>query len=498
MKALGGYSPPMANTPPIRASRAFIQTVTLLIGLVTSSLVGFQTAPDAPQIPSGKELERIATSVPILGFSIHLPNGSEVQRQQSSAGLTYQFLPSVVPAPTAQNPQAVIRPWSLRAQVVQGGADQTSPTELIGELVAAQRQSGAVLSPLATTHLEIEGNEPFTLDYFEQQLPDGVRVIWGYTAISVRENHFLLFTLLLSPETYQPYRPVLEESLKTIRRTSKAETSLSLRACMSRGQTFLDSLTPDRLKKLIGLRQWVRIYRPASAANGTDQEVGYALLNVEMGNKEAVQSGDKQDHQEDGLLITVQARVVVDAERSVYRDSIGLYWMAWNQEEEIWSVRGTQRQGEAELSEAESGLRLPESTGNPRPELIVIRAGRESNTRTPSQWKVPNVYLSQPLGWLLGRLLPTTADAVGEYCFYFYDYTSESPTLSRRLDHWAPATDGSGGWILTTRLNPTAPPTTARYLDGVLIDQQTADGVRTVPITSAELDKIWNTKRLRR
>ena len=230
-----------------------------------------------------------------------------------------------------------------------------------------------------------------------------------------------------------------------------------------------------------------------------DQEIGYALLKIEIGNKESVQTGDKQNEQEEGLLVTVQARIIVDAERNIYRDSIGLYWMAWNQSEEIWSVRGTQRQGAAELSEAESGLRLPPTAGNPRPELMVIRQGRESNTRTPSQWTVPDVYLSQPLGWLLGRLLPTTPEAEGEYCFYFYDYTSTTPTLSRRLDHWAPVNDRSGQWILTTRLNPTATPNTARYSDqGILIEQRTADGVVTVPVTSAELDRIWNDKKLRR
>ena len=258
-------------------------------------------------------------------------------------------------------------------------------------------------------------------------------------------------------------------------------------------------MTAERLQTLVGLRQWVRIYRPATGANGTDQELGYALLNIEEGSKAAVQSGDTQVGQDQGLLVTVQARLVVDAQRSIYRDSIGLYWMAWDQSEEIWSVRGTQRQGAAEISEAESGLRVARTTGNPRPELIVIRAGRESNTRTPSRWTLPEVYLSQPLGWILGRLLPTTPDAEGEYCYYFYDYTSESPSLSRRLDHWAPAQDGTGQWVLTSRLSPTATTSTARYdADGTLIEQRTADGVVTVPTTSAELDRIWQAKKLRR
>ncbi|MDG2055312.1 MAG: hypothetical protein P8J86_11470 [Phycisphaerales bacterium] len=489
----------MVKTYPIPPTSALILALLVPVMVISAHLMGRQDAPANSQTTANKQLESVPIDIPLLGFSIQLPKGTQVERQQSPAGLTYQFLASSIPAPTSQNPNASMRPWSLRAQVVQSSNIETTGPQLISEIIAAHRQAGANLTNLATIPFTVDRGERATLDYFEQQLPEGPRVIWGYTAIPIHENHFLLLTLLLSPETYQPYRSLLESSLNTITRTSKAASSLGLRACITRGDAFLASLTPERLKKLAGLRQWVRIYRPATTSNGADQEIGYALLKIEIGSKESVQTGDKHNNQEEGLLVTVQARVIVDADRDIYRDSIGLYWMAWNQSEEIWSVRGTQRQGAAELSEAESGLRLPPTAGKPRPELIVIRQGRESNTRTPSQWTVPDVYLSQPLGWLLGRLLPTTAEAEGEYCFYFYDYTSTTPTLSRRIDHWAPSNNRSGQWILTTRLNPTATPNTARYSDqGILIEQRTADGVVTVPVTSAELDRIWNDKKLRR
>ena len=66
-----------------------------------------------------------------------------------------------------------------------------------------------------------------------------------------------------------------------------------------------------------------------------------------------------------------------------------------------------------------------------------------------------------------------------------------------RLDEWAPTSDGSGGWTLTTQFTSDTPPFTSTYArDGSLIRRTHADGSITEPITVDELRRIYKTKGL--
>jgi hypothetical protein len=193
----------------------------------------------------------------------------------------------------------------------------------------------------------------------------------------------------------------------------------------------------------------------------------------------------------------VQGRYILDAGRGAYHDFIGLYWMAWDQSEELWSVIATQRQGEAERSEAESGMRLPATSGEPRAAVRVITSGRDAAKRQVFEWETPPVYLSQSLGWVIGHLLPRETPTPIELAWYACNSTGSKPNLSQRTDRWEPSPEDDGSWLLTTRLSSDTAPFTSTYgRDGRLIRRSRGDGSVTVPVDIKELRRLWSTKGL--
>jgi len=197
-----------------------------------------------------------------------------------------------------------------------------------------------------------------------------------------------------------------------------------------------------------------------------------------------------------GLMVRVQAKLVIDVQRKDFYDSSATYWMAWDQSEETWSIVGTRRQGDAEISESETGVRESEESSKGSPKLVVMK--RSENTEpVPYQWDVPEVYLSQALGWLAGRLLPRDGDQTRKLAYYFFVSSNLTPKVYLRLDEWAPSSDGSGGWSLTTQFTSDSAPFTSTYSrDGSLIRRSHADGSITEPISLDELRRIYKSKGL--
>jgi hypothetical protein len=197
--------------------------------------------------------------------------------------------------------------------------------------------------------------------------------------------------------------------------------------------------------------------------------------------------------------VGLQGRIIGDVDRGLFYDSIAAYWLAWDQSSEAWSIRGTQRQGRAARSEAETAIRTAQDIGNPRPTLTVIRDERATYERRPHEWQVPDVYLSQALGPLLGRLLPRDEREPREFAWYFYSYDGArgEPQLTQRIDRWASTGDGSGNWVLTSRISSDAAPSETTFTaTGDLVRSRRADGVVTEPITPDALERLWQRKGL--
>jgi hypothetical protein len=306
---------------------------------------------------------------------------------------------------------------------------------------------------------------------------------------------FSIQTLL---EHHQALAAALEASFATIELRNSEELASDRKTRLDAGRAILESATPEKLQSLVGMNQWFRIY--TTNPDGTTTERGYSRLQVLDARKGALEPKKNEnkytpEERKSGMMIRVEGRVVINATRGVYYDSVGLYWMAWDQSEEAWSILGTHRQGDAEQSESETAVRIPASTGKPIATLNVIKSDNATNSREPFNWEVPDVYLSQPIHWVLAKLLPTNISGPREFSFYFYNQSGGIPQVSQRTDTWESA--NNGGFNLITKLTADAKPITSTYnKDGMLIRRVHGDGSITEPTTPDALRKLWKSQGL--
>ena len=464
---------------------------------VLSLIAGFPPAqaqkpgapsPSRPSKPP--ELEPVPFTAESLGLKVNFPLDSIVVAEKSPEGL-------ILTVTDNQNTPT----WTMRIQQMRPSLAQPTPAGLVDDLLRdyrAKKQSYKII-----------GNDPVSVSSIPSQLcfleltnKDGKQYVSGWLVVPNGKSTFMVFAVQTLPEYMSRLRPVFDASFATIELHSAEEVASSENARWEAGRHFLQTLTIDKLKTLIGQSQWHRIYLPADAASGRPEtERGYAWVEVLEAKKGALnpnrpEKDYRDSEREPGLLVRVKGRVIADADRGIFHDSVALYWMAWDKSSETWSVTATRRQGEAEQNENESGIREPKSIGAPSPSLKVIKRA-DAAEPVNYEWTVPDPYLSQALGWLVGRLLPREADQPQDYSYYTYVPSYLKPSMYQRLDHWAPASDGSGNWVLTTQFTSDGQPMTSVYgADGSLVRRTYVDGSVTEPISYEELRRLWKNKGL--
>jgi hypothetical protein len=316
---------------------------------------------------------------------------------------------------------------------------------------------------------------------------------------------FILFSMLTTPAELDRVRRALDASFRTIEIRPRSAILAERERQLLNGAELLRTVDRDRLSALLGRTSWYRIYRRADpTANTRGRELGYSRVEIVEGKKGRLNPGrremdyDATEH-ELGLLVTVQGRLVIDSARHAYYDTIGLYWVAWDQRAEQWSVRATHREGDSERSESETGLRNAPTPGDPQPRLTVIRSEARSKDRKPFEWSVPGVYLSHGLSWIIGDLLPREPGAPEQaYAWYTYQIDRGRPTLSLRFDTWGPGRAGPGTWAMTTRLATLQSKTESLYDQrGTLIRRTREDRTVTEPVDPNALRRLWSSQGLR-
>ena len=430
-----------------------------------------------------------------LGVRLHPPLNARVKHN------TVRNKPSVFLSDGDNTPPT----WTLRVlRVVTVESNPSAAARMqkqIDKLKAAGGNAFTV-SVLSNDRVTVAGRDA-QLCYIEQAFKDGQTAVSGTLLVPAGGRNRLAFSVYTTPEDLNRVRSLMNNVFKTIALRDTSEVVAQLSERLRNGLDLLESLTTQRLKALTGQTMWTRIYRPDAASQqrgpiADGQEVGYSQVEIVEGPRGAVDfnkspSNYNSAERESGLMVRIKGRVIGNRQRGIFYDSVAAYWMAWDQSEELWSVIGTHRQGQASKSEAETGVRLAPSVGQPDPVLQVFRA----EASEPYQWNVPRVYLSQPIAWILGKVLPRDIEQPREYAWYHYNGREAEPKLTRRVDRWEPASDGSGHWILTTRLKPDGKPIVTRYdADGNFLRQTRPDGVIMEPASLEELRRLWRRKGL--
>lgn len=490
--------------------RIHLVIAALLTGMFASQVAaqvisrsGRDAEPESQPLPAdfdprARGLEPTPFVADELGLSIHLPAGSTtiVDRSGGSPRITIQ-----------ENAQP--SRWSMLVQRVTGmqGGPPLTPSAHIDGYLRRLDAAGVPYRVLRNEPMVIRGVGGH-ICFLEQRSPDGQRYVSGWLALPTGaaprtgQATLLEFAVLTLPAHFEAVRPLLDRSLDTIGLRTAAAVEIARRRMIEEGRDTLAALTPERLRSLVGASRWFRVYRPAPPGSSEPQrELGYSLVEVSAA-KNGVLNPEKDERDylagenDEGLLVRVQGRAIDPASGSVY-DSLGLYWLAWDQSSESWSVRATYRAGEATNSKSEMGIRRSASTGDPVPRLTVVQGSAESFQRQNFEWGVPEAYLSQALTWVLGRLLPREPrDEPLELAYYVYSSRDE-PTVTLRRDRWRPAGDGTADWVLETRLGGDQVSTESIYDSrGNLVRRIYGDGSVTEPISLAALRRLWRERGL--
>ncbi len=488
------HSQPLNVTAPFRLAILTVMAICLLALLDTATLAEGQSEKDdfQPLTPDDFQparhglAERPLIAQP-LGLAMYVPDSQLVTDRADGQLVVSLHDPSDPPE------------WTITLQHMHTDRGAT-PRGQIEQHLAALAESGQEHQVIANQSVT-PGNAEGHLCYLQQVSGSGRDAepyISGWLILRASPDAFLVFSILSTPEAFPLLRTALDAGFETINLRSVAELSLERRSRIDAGRAFLESITPERLLPLMDTRQWARLYRIDS--EGREIEVGYSLLEVFEAKRGELHPGRRESEytsteREEGIMVKLQGRIIGDLDRGIFFDSIAMYWMAWDQSEEAWSVRGTQRQGQAERSESETGLRIAPSTGNPRPTLTVIRQRSSDYQRTPAEWSVPDAYLSQALGSVLGRLLPRDEQRRREFSYYFYNYTQATPQLTQRTDQWEPHDNGQ--WRLTTHLNVDSPPIVSIYTaDGEFVRTRRPDGTITEPARIEDIRRLWQRRGL--
>ncbi|MCZ6835992.1 MAG: hypothetical protein O7G85_09485 [Planctomycetota bacterium] len=423
-----------------------------------------------------------------LGLTINLPETASLRVRQLGDRIAYV----VGDAPQPLVWQMQIESVSLNSDVPLDGKWADAGAFLNQILVT--KTNYEVMNRLSPGYAGLKGQ----LCYIKSTPPQGEEVINGWLVLPNGRTTLLVITISMIPEVYDDIHTLLERSFSTIKLKTEEQRNLEQRARISQGRDFLNSITPERIRALVGQQQWFRTYRPASEDGSVpDQEIACSVVEIrealrgELNANKAIEDFSKIE-KEEGIIVRIQGRIVVDVSRNLYFDTVAQFWMSWDQSSEAWSIIGTHRQGRASRTDSETGIRTAPSVGNPIPRLTVIR-----NEPTPYEWDVPNVYLSQPLAWMLGQLLPRETQETRFFTYYFYNARGISPNINLRYDRWEPLQDGSGWWQLATMLDKNQPPDISLYSqEGKLIRRRRPNGDVTEPMSRKSILRRWRNKGL--
>jgi len=457
----------------------------------------------AASLPVSRAAALLLTAILTAGHGHAISGASPDQRRHGleSVGASIQIPPGSIAELTGSGDSASLAiidgspepSWSMRMQVMTSTLPEPVPGRQIRTLIDARQAAGGRVTILADEAF-IASGMPGHLGWLLQTSDDGFSIALGWYCVAIGPREFVVLSAQAIPDNLDAIRPKLDAAARTLQVRPTEELVRERREGLARGEGFLRSLTPARLRQKVGFDQWYRVYHPGGGA-GREQELGVIRLTTLAAPLGAVNPqrdpANYLPHEHvEGFAVRVQTRFH-DRESSTNVDSEALYWMAWDSSEESWSLRATQRLGPRSRSEAITGIRTASSPADPRGTLIVVSTGM--GQRESSRWEraVPDIYCPQPVRWLLGFLLPRMDEPL-DLAFYSVEHIQGDHTIALRRDTWAPVAGRDGRWLHTSTPRPGEPVTKSLHDErGHLIRRELPDGSIMEPVDLARLRELW-------
>lgn len=432
---------------------------------------------------SESQPERVPATLEAVGVRLTLPPGAQVMREDAAIGTAIVALDGAA-APS----------WSLRILAIDPTVEPPTAGRQVSELALARLQTDPRARIAAERPVTVSGR-PGRVAFIEEggigDQPGGVLAIGcfelqvGMVLVSGRGRDLATIDRVVG----DLFDSVSTRDLQDV----AAERGDRLAAAAA----TIGRLDRSRLLPLVGMSQWYRIWRPGS--DGDEQEIGCMRVEVLEARAGEIEPGRapndfNTEEREMGLMVRITARFPLSA--TVARNSQGLHWMAWDGSKERWSLRTTSSDGRNSQSTAITGVRAPRTAAQPGGLLTVLVATEPARTAPapPSVWSVPEIYLSQPLRWVLGEFLHAADTPPATLTWYCVDAGSAEPQLSLRTDTWTPI---ESGYRLTSSIRPGAPEVVSIHdAEGRLRTRTSSDGTRTEAIALEDLIARWRAKGL--
>ncbi|HMN95666.1 MAG TPA: hypothetical protein PKC43_03240 [Phycisphaerales bacterium] len=444
---------------------------------------------DSP--PKDRAPDRVA--IESLGLSIRPPSGSVVARELVGGGVIGGTALLIAERP--ENPT-----WRLRIGALLASPDTPTAQTVAFDHVLRLRREGAEFVLLAEEPTRYGGVDGHLL-VIQRPRPDGSSGVDAWLILDRGGLLFTVATLATAPEHLREARAALERSLATLELMDLDAVIAERIARLEAGEAFVASITPDRLRSLVGRDDWYRLYVPAGGAS-REREIGYLRIAAAEGKRGALNPGRPErdytaEESETGLLVIAQSRGLLSDDASHVLDVEARYWLAWDRDREAWSSRSTERSGRDIRSFAQTGIRTPQTPGQPA--TLTVVGSRLGAAPTPAdrpmEWSVPTqAYLSMPESLLLGQLLPRDAQQPMEFAFFAFD--AKESRLPQRRDRWERSADGAT-WTLTTHPGIDEPPIVQLFdAAGNRIRRVDPDGIVLERIEPVAIQQLWKSKGL--
>lgn len=439
----------------------------------------------------------------ILGCTVELPPGSRAMHNSLGDASVLRVLDAEHDPPDWVTTIRILRPPA--AAEAGGETRPTTPKMLLDafiadsksinpDLVFSNQRTDETLAGLPAARV--------TGEYLHSSKRIA-RYDWHF--IQTGPNRFLLVECLADRDrwTGEIFDSVLD-SLVVEDEFELADQALSRQ---ERGAALFRRVDEQALRDVVARMPeeiWYRMH--AFDPEGRDVEFGYAGITAIETGRESMSSASPVPRVGDdtGMLVRIRMRQIPQEPKRPFIDVDHRAWLSWDREEEMWSVRLTARQADADqtVSESITGFRPRPTASEPRRRLEILQQSRNTLERQIVRLELPmnlELFLSEAERLVLPTLLEVLDAPEGTFGIYAWNEDRES--ITRRLESWKP--DPAGTAMLESRAYEDGRAATQEIGDDGIVSVRVAPtdtsvgGVRWTRMTPAAIRDLYDRKGIR-
>ncbi len=359
----------------------------------------------------------------------------------------------------------------------------------IEQMTVAYPSANALKDDIAT----VNDYKQLALYFYLPQTKQGPWVT-AQTFVQISPKVFVLFQLETPKAKYDLANPVYKAVIASLKMTDPRELVAKRETLLDAGHELLAKLQFEKLKDQLIPEQWFRFVEG-------DRDIGYMRIRQAYGKLDGREIANNNAMERMGFKIEVMARIQLG--NTLY-DSINTSYVSTERDEEIWSIRTTERPRDPrkitqfKLRDQQQlkfdAQQIPIDMQNTWVETGLLSNGKiQLNRRQPTSdrnytWDMPpKGYLTQVDLYLLPMMLADQPD--GQWGFYAYHPNKGKVSFrTERLEHLA-----GGKYRVYSRLSPEdiQEQVTDYQANGQIIKRVLAGGRMLIPAPRHQIERLW-------